>query len=1682
VTFSEAVEEVPEGLVVYKDGEAMDLAADAFAVVDGKVEVTVPVVEQTLEEQSIVYSVKLGDADAVAAEAVVIPANEPPAAPEVTADDENNVIVGIDATMEYSLDNGETWTPYDESAAPDLSGDKTVLVRVAATETVPASEAVTLTFTKNYAKLTSVTATNATTITVVFETAPETAPTADDFKILIDGSEVTPEDINKSVDDVTGKTYTLTVASLANKQGSLSVNGTDATIDNSEFGYDFKAPTISELKVLDDRHFQVTFSEKMDASAAVVGNYSLVKLSENQGNAGYELLDGAGTAAVLSSDKKSVVFTTEDTTGVMVPANYVFKVTGNVLDIKGDATQKVYVGTEVAFTPAADDLTDTTGPALTDATYNSGTGVLALTFDQLIDIGAGKVDFSKISIGGVTLGDYEQIAQVGSTTAYNVTLSSAKKAEVNAVTDALTITLEAGAVQDTAATPNANLLISDFAVSKTTPPVATGATYDESTNRLVISFDQVVKYTPVDLTKVTVTMGGTARTLTGGTMKSTENDSSLDIELNASDASAIETAAGALTSGTISLAAGAVQNASSVANLEQSDVALTYNQDSSAPSITGVDYNTETDLLTVKFSETIDYSGIDATKLSLQDGTTTVALAAANVPGGTSGTEMAFDLSAAGNDITDRLENEERTARGTELDLTKLKLVLASGHGLKDMQNNDLATSTYDTAIAVTVYDFNMPEVSAASAIDAKTIDVTFIDEKGIALDAASANTAANYTIALTSNPSQTIEVTKAVLQPDGKTVRLTLGTAHTFVASYTVTVVNVKDSNNNMVDTAANSATYNSTTTLDETKPVVSTVAANTVAGPNNDNIVVTFSEDVDQASATTLSNYTVEFPVGSQLALNADNATITYAPNAATITLKGINLTNGENVRVTVNNIVDKAGNALDKSTTANYIKTVAAAGDAVAPTISSVSGSTGATEDSITIIFSEALQPSSAQLAANYIFESPTGSVIGVAPKSLTYTYDDKGTAATGDDVSKLVVKYDAGTLTPGGSVTVKSANPNTVKDLAGNNMGTAENVAGTNTDGVAPTISAVKGKTREGDTDQIIITFSENVNATDAATISNFAVESPAGNAIALDGANVDISYDVATRTTTIGLDTDNTDNFSVGDVALKNGDSVKVTVSNVRDLAGNAIAAGSAKNGLVNDAANDTQAKGVTGVAGDHKVLSAHSVQIKFLEELDVTTLDTADFTITDTATSTDYPVTSVSYAADHKTLTLTTSREISTSLATLDVALADGAVIKDRAGNTLAQIDTANGDNQVTLQDFVTGGGTTADLAGNIAKDSDTAATMNSGSGKQLSALFKLATDGTDVVTINSIKFSTNPTTMTADELTNLELYFSDDATVGDADDAKASTTIDTGAATITFSNVNKIVDDSTTVYFYVKGNIADAVTDGDTFSVKFEEFKYNDEINGFTNLTTTATVAGTDVTIDVTAPTIASAVTGDNDGNGKVDRLIITFSEPVNITDGNAGDGLDCITLSDGYTIANADYAATNVTTLTLQVTEEANPDTGATIDPTYVNTGTNKVKDIAGNEMANNETVAGTDGAAPVIVSAVAADANATAGIQAGDTVTITFSEATDKLAINATNINTVLALNNGHSWLDGNDAIGSATWNAEGTELTVTLSTGTSDPTIAVGDTITPATIKDVATTPNTVTGTCDITGAF
>jgi len=106
------------------------------------------------------------------------------------------------------------------------------------------------------------------------------------------------------------------------------------------------------------------------------------------------------------------------------------------------------------------------------------------------------------------------------------------------------------------------------------------------------------------------------------------------------------------------------------------------------------------------------------------------------------------------------------------------------------------------------------------------------------------------------------------------------------------------------------------------------------------------------------------------------------------------------------------------------------------------------------------------------------------------------------------------------------------------------------------------------------------------------------------------------------------------------------------------------------------------------------------------------------------------------------------------------------------------------------------------------------------------------------------------------------------------------------------------------------------------------------------------------------------------------------------------------------------------------------------------------------------------------PVIDSAVAYHGtNAIPGIDDDDYVILYFSEPTNRPAIDNTNIDSVLSLSSGHSWLDGFGFLGSCYWDRDGIRLLICLTTYHSPPTVSAGDTITPdgVTVQDLYGNP-------------
>lgn len=143
---------------------------------------------------------------------------------------------------------------------------------------------------------------NETTTTVKLKVADKEL-TAADFKVLVNGTEVTPTKVESNAN---GDVYTITHASLKDAQGTVSVNGKQTAFD-----FVVVEAKVESVKAINATQVEVNFTQAVDeTSAETLANYAI-----NSNNP---------STAALSSDGKKVTLTfaaaseVEVTNGVIV--------------------------------------------------------------------------------------------------------------------------------------------------------------------------------------------------------------------------------------------------------------------------------------------------------------------------------------------------------------------------------------------------------------------------------------------------------------------------------------------------------------------------------------------------------------------------------------------------------------------------------------------------------------------------------------------------------------------------------------------------------------------------------------------------------------------------------------------------------------------------------------------------------------------------------------------------------------------------------------------------------------------------------------------------------------------------------------------------------------------------------------------------------------------------------------------------------------------------------------------------------------------------------------------------------------------------------------------------------------------------------------------------------------------
>lgn len=1204
-------------------------------------------------------------------------------------------------TGTLSVPAGKTWTLTD--------AQKTVSVKVTVKEAAMT--------------VSSVSSITATDVTVKLAAKPATALTdVTKFAVIANGQANPVKSIAAVSSDATGVTYKLTLTnSLDKTQGNLTVNGTAPTAKvatGSDYDYDFKVPTINGVEVVSLNQIKVSFSEKMDASAADPSQYSLSKNSTFS-----ELLNGAAIG-VLSADKQSVTFTLNAN---MVPANYTLKVSGTVKDIQNSTTYKVVTGTELYFTPVADQLVDTVAPTLVSGSYNSETKKLTVNFDEKVNYST--VDKTKISLGGVAL-----IAADGLDTATNsqtlvFSLSDATIAKLP--TGALSLALADGAVTDIAGTPNAIKAQTLSSISLATPPqlVAGNSSYDENTHILTLKFNEPVKITAPQ----NITLGGNALTIdssynTGESRVLTANlatvaTDTVQIELGATDAvkAGIGNNATTTIAVTIPVNTGIVDaDATAITQTISKDIAIT--QDTAKPSLLKATFKNLNNGLYLEFTEPVQVdnsiaNGAGKFLIDLGDGNGFVDIAAATI------TQISA-VDADGAVTTDNyskyvkidLTTNASTVAGGQIE-DKLQAAYNAGQAMKiklganafyDYSNNQTTAANGNAVMAdgLTINFVNslIPTLTSSSIDTKRQLTVQF-DAR---MNKADVENVANYSIVNQMYSNKKVAVLSAVQDTaDNSKVYLTVDSDLTDVAgggsdAYKLTVTNVKSVDGVAVSASTNSDTFQGTpTAVDATAPVIKTGADDGVvlvsnAGKENDTIAVQFVEanGVDKASAENLANYSL-VDLGTDgngtaiIPLTTDSvSSILLSGNTATMTLKTINLQKDHSYKLTVTGVKDIFGNVISTTDNAN-VKTIAyndaslAVNDVAftqndssfaAPT---ALGSVTSNKTTVTIAFGEAVDATTASIASNY-------RVSGNIPSSVAYD------ATTNKATFEIPVAL-AGTNF---SFEVKG-----IKDLAGNvNTNYTTYSTGVIADLTAPTFATTTpivavakdqlASNNETDADVITLTFDSTVDATTATDERNYVVKVNGvalkndSNVATYGGMNATNEYFVqATAGNTVTITLNNAS--GAGKINFLKGDTVTVTAANIEDAVGNAMT--SATVSAVATAVADAAADGGSNLADgaiattDVVIATPNTITVNFADDLLVSSVSASDFLVENN-------VVTKAVVTGAKQVTLTLAAPIQNA-ATVNVSGSSTFEIKDAVGNVLSKAELFGTNNSVISDD-----------------------------------------------------------------------------------------------------------------------------------------------------------------------------------------------------------------------------------------------------------------------------------------------------------------------------------------------------------------------------------------------------------
>ncbi|WP_295623446.1 DUF4214 domain-containing protein [uncultured Nitrosomonas sp.] len=708
-----------------------------------------------------------------------------------------------------------------------------------------------------------------------------------------------------------GGTDLINVEALLNKNGTSAVSSTTYNLAGAE---DWAVGADAAVAVAD-----------LTGNAITVSNYAAPAITSATFDGSTNVLTVTGTNLVSNSgavndvDVSLLTITGEGgsytltSSDVEITSAASFSVTLNASDqivahgllnkngtASSDATTYNIAAAEdwMAGTATSVNIADLTGngitvsnvptPTITSATYDSSTGILAVTGTHLFHkIGANNdIDISTLTLtGGVANATYTITSasdvEITSATSFSVTLSGADKTNVDALLDQTGTTSSGGSTYNLAAADNwltgadsaANISDTTNAVTVSINPRITSATYNTSSGALVVTGTNLQANgggADIDASLLTFTgESGATYTLTDSADVEIASSTAFTVTLSATDKAAINQIVNkngtASTGGTTyNLAAADDWNTNATAG-DTSDTSgngMTVSN-VAAPTITSATYNASTGALVVTGAGFLKLSGatndIDASKLTFTgEGGATHALTDSADVEITSGTAFTVTLSSTDKASVNQIINKDGTAStgGTTYNLAAaedwaagadaaVNVVDATGNGItaSNVAAPTITSATFDAstgALVVTGTGF-LKASGATNDIDVSKF--TFTGEGG-----------ATYTLT------------------DSADVEVTSGTAFTLTLSATdKTAVNLLL--NKTGTTSTDATTYNLAAAEDWTtgadaavnvadltgNGITVTVPAPSSGSGGNGNSTTTTTIDGAETTITTQPNGTV-------------------------------------------------------------------------------------------------------------------------------------------------------------------------------------------------------------------------------------------------------------------------------------------------------------------------------------------------------------------------------------------------------------------------------------------------------------------------------------------------------------------------------------------------------------------------------------------------------------------------------------------------------------------------------------------------------------------------------------------------------------------------------------------------------------------------------------------------------